>query len=97
MIQTAFGLPSEGKSFTHEQNMANAEIPDLTFLSKGQLRRMIETMCYEQAKFKNQRIKDQEKLLDNEKEIGRQRDVIIELYNKLLTKDPDNSLLKIAG
>jgi hypothetical protein len=61
MIQTAFGLPSEGKSFTHEQNMANAEIPDLTFLSKGQLRRMIETLCKEKARAESNEKNYQEK------------------------------------
>jgi hypothetical protein len=62
MIQTAFGLPSEGKSFTHEQNMANAEIPDLTFLSKRELKSLIVSLSYEIEMLKRKHQEDMERL-----------------------------------
>jgi len=60
MLTAASGLSSNNQIITHDQNRTGAklianqkpEIPDLSFQSKGELKKLIESLCWEIAKLK---------------------------------------------
>jgi flagellar motility protein MotE (MotC chaperone) len=116
MNRNASGLFPGAKSFTYQRNGTGAiEIPDTSFHTKGMLRRLIESQCYEMAskdrkhqentdllmkeiaslrerlkisegetkRLLDQRILDQQKILQQGETIGQQKDELIEIYLKL--------------
>lgn len=104
MTTAVIGVSSEAKSLAYHKNRIETqktfstiqpEIPDLTFMAKGELRRMIEDLCRENARLMNQRIEDLEAMNEQKNKILNQQEEILGLYSKLNTSGP--SPLRVAG
>lgn len=96
---------SQTKAVNNQDNRKNdflasnfkPEIPDLTFLSKGQLRRVIEEQAFEITKLKCKVEKDLDLLIEKTEENNKQKRLIIDLYCKINSSNSDKSPLRIAG
>lgn len=101
MLQAANGFPSAGKASTQNSNRENKiRVPDLTFDTKGELRRRIISLYDDKNRDKeeierlmDQRISDLETITGQNKKILEQQELIISLYSRLNETSP----LSIAG
>jgi hypothetical protein len=95
MFKPDSGLSSEVKNLTYQSNKTN-EVPDLTFLSKGQLRRMIEDQCQEIARLKNRNSKlmDQNISLMNDAKFYQK--TALDIGQKVIEHLPNSPYISIA-
>ena len=83
MLHARVGVPSAIQDSTFHQNRESAnETPDLTFLSKGELRRMIEVLCLEKAKIKDEKLKLAKEVIFYQRECVVLNNTIIQMNQK---------------
>jgi hypothetical protein len=92
------GVPSAIQDSTYQSNresannviQLNPEIPDLTFLSKSELRKMIELLCMEKSKIKGENRKLLKKVIQHQMECVELNNTIIQLQRELIGLEPES-------
>jgi hypothetical protein len=103
MINARVGVSAGDKIATYHENQTKIEIPDTSFHTKGMLRNLIESQCYDMAR-KDQKyeallqevLRLQKQRNEDLITMNHQKDTIIELYSRI-NKDSDFSPLTKAS
>lgn len=107
MLTAIIGVPSASKASTYHENKDCEKMIDLTFLSKGQLRRVIELQDMENVKrqkeieaLKNEEIRLREALQRANQNVSHYQNLYLEEMDKNRERKKDTinvSFLKVAG
>jgi hypothetical protein len=93
--KSIFGVRCLGNTLAYQQNSVD-RLEDLTFLSKGQLRRALEFKHMEFVKLKEEVLRLKRQRTEDLLKINEQQDKIIDLYSRI-NSDTEHSPLMKAG